>query len=577
MSNGTINIERVYFSISMLIRFVYSCLVDADFLDTERFMKNETRRKMCSSDFEEYQATLMEYVKTKHWLENTDLQSLNGRRANILKNCIDSGQTAKRDIYTLTVPTGGGKTISSLAFAVHQARAQEMKRVIYVIPYTSILEQTVTIFKEIFGEEKVLAHYSGGDYFSPGERSEELNYKELASENWDIPIVVTTDVQFFESMFASKSSKCRKLHNIADSVVIFDEVQLIPRNNLIPCMYAIEELVRIFHCSVVLCSATQPDYFEGTRLFTRAPKEIANNIQEEFQAFRKVIYRYLPNQSLDSLADRLNKTDNALVVLNKKSTVYKLFKKLEGEGVYYLTTNLTPNDRKEILKNIKERLDNNQKCIVIATSLVEAGVDLDFHTVYREIAGLESIIQAAGRGNRENKRKREDSIVYIIDWSAESGLASQDFKQKAGICRRIIAKNSDLESPELIKEYFKVLNKLADNSMLDQHGVFDCFNKSDLKFKKCSKEFRMIDQQSKSVVIPSDPVINQWIKEIDSNEWIGNRQIIRKLMNYSVTVNERDLQNLLQRGVVKQVLGLNDLYVLTEEGLYDSKTGLMVK
>lgn len=230
---------------------IYSCLVDADFLDTEYFMKNGQVERDSGNSMNVLLKRLEKHISG--WLPNNELNTVNGRRTEILKYCLKNGEKG-RGLFRLTVPTGGGKTIDSLAFALRHAVKHHMSRIIYVIPYTSIIEQNAEVFREILGEGNVLEHHSNVNF----ESSEELKPMQLASENWDKPVIVTTNVQFFESLFASKSSKCRKIHNIANSVIIFDEAQMLPNDYLKPCISMMEELLNHYRTSIVLCTATQP-------------------------------------------------------------------------------------------------------------------------------------------------------------------------------------------------------------------------------------------------------------------------------------------------------------------------------
>lgn len=271
------------FSLSVFIRMLYSCLVDADFLDTERFMKNGQTLREAGEDISVLLERLKDYVAD--WLQNEDKETVNGRRTEILRHCFEKG-LSERGIFQLTVPTGGGKTIASLAFALQHAVENHMDRVIYVIPYTSIIEQNAEVFRRILGDQNVLENHYNVDY----ESSEELKPMQLASENWDKPVVVTTNVQFFESLFANKSSRCRKLHNIANSVIIFDEAQMLPTDYLKPCIAMMEELVGNFRSSIVLCTATQPSL---TPFFQRKlpVTELCPRVEEQFRFFERVTFK----------------------------------------------------------------------------------------------------------------------------------------------------------------------------------------------------------------------------------------------------------------------------------------------
>lgn len=417
------------FALGTFIRMLYSCLVDADFLDTESFMKNGDTGRNSGESMETLQNRLEKHIS--EWLKNTDTDTINGRRTEILKNCIKEGKQ-KEGIFRLTVPTGGGKTLASLAFALEHAVKNHKDRIIYVIPYTSIIEQNAQVFREILGEDNVLENHCNVDY----ESSEEFKPMQLASENWDKPVVVTTNVQFFESLFANKSSKCRKLHNIANSVVILDEAQMLPMDYLKPCTAMLQELVDGYRTSIVLCTATQPTldaFFRENALI----KELCPRMEEQFQFFQRVNYQNLGKIRWDDLLEKLKRENNALCIVNTKKAAQMIYKEIDGEGIYHLSTSMYPKHRKRVLKEIRERLKNNEKCIVISTSLVEAGVDLDFVRVYRQIAGLDSMIQAAGRCNREGKRKLSESMVYIFDLEESYPVQSQ--RQQMDVIQRNLA------------------------------------------------------------------------------------------------------------------------------------------
>lgn len=401
------NLSDADFPLSVFLRMIYSCLVDADFLDTEYFMKNGDVNRNSGENVEILLNKLENHIS--EWLKNDNKESLNGRRTEILKHCLNEGQN-KKGFFRLTVPTGGGKTIASLAFALKHAVENDMDRVIYVIPYTSIIEQNAQVFRDILGEQNVLENHCNVDY----DGREDFVPMQLASENWDKPIVVTTNVQFFESLFSNKSSRCRKLHNIANSVIIFDEVQMLPTDYLKPCIYMISELVKRYRSSIVLCTATQPAldslFPEQTQIMELCPR-----MQEQFGYFKRVKYNNIGTITKDKLSSMLKDEECALCIVNTKRMAQDIYKKLCGTGVFHLSTNMYPSHRKNALKKIKSCLQSGEKCVVVSTSLVEAGVDLDFKHVYRQIAGIDSIIQAAGRCNREGKRNQADrAYLYTL-------------------------------------------------------------------------------------------------------------------------------------------------------------------
>lgn len=376
------------FEKSFWARMVFSCLVDADFLDTEAFMKDRPLRLQPEADMQ----ALLDKLKQRlaEFPEPSD--ELGFKRRQVQEDCLRMAQLP-RGLFTLSVPTGGGKTLSSLAFALAHAVRNGLRRVIYVIPYTSIIEQTADVFREALGGDVVLEHHSSVKYDREDEETDPLR---LAAENWDLPVVVTTGVQFFESLFANKPSRCRKLHNIANSVVIFDEAQMFPPDLLFPCVKAIGELVRGYRCTAVICSATQPAL---DALFAPAliPKEICSDHKQLYEALRRVCFAHIGEAGADALAQRLNGMKQALCVVNTREQARTLYEKLTGEGTFHLSTLMTPLDRRRALAVIRKRLDEKLPCRVVSTSLIEAGVDVDFPCVFREEAGVDSVIQAAGR------------------------------------------------------------------------------------------------------------------------------------------------------------------------------------
>lgn len=334
------NIENIDFAISTFIRMLYSCLVDADFLDTESFMKSGISQRNSGEAMSVLLHRLEEHVFK--WMSNIDLASVNGRRTEILKSCLEKG-VQKRGLFRLTVPIGGGKTVASLAFALRHAVQNQMDRIIYVIPYTSIIEQNADIFSHILGKENVLENHSNIDY----ENDEELHPMKLAAENWDKPVVVTTNVQFFESLYSNKPSKCRKLHNIVNSVVIFDEAQMLPNDYLKPCVAMIEELISRYKTSVVLCTATQPAFQEFFCSDIKA-EELCPRVEEQFDFFKRVSFQYLNKISEVELVRQVVGERQALCIVNTKKRAQGIYKKMKGEGVYHLSTSMYPLHRKRI-------------------------------------------------------------------------------------------------------------------------------------------------------------------------------------------------------------------------------------
>lgn len=291
-----------------------------------------------------------------------------------------------------------------MAFALDHAVTHNLSRVIYAIPFTSIIEQNAKIFQDILGRDEVLEHHCN---FKESDDLEDVAYNSrrgLATENWDAPVVVTTNVQFFESLFHNKPSRCRKLHNIARSVIILDEAQAIPTEYMEPCLAALRELVEHYGCTIVLCTATQPALDDKSSLRMALPKieEIVDDSKHLYEALQRTTVSFVGKLTDDELAVRLEEENQVLSIVSTKPQARALFELLQGhDGVFHLSTNMYPQHRRRVLDEIRTRLKQNKTCRVISTSLVEAGVDLDFPVVYRAMAGLDSIAQAAGRCNRE--------------------------------------------------------------------------------------------------------------------------------------------------------------------------------
>lgn len=550
------------FSLSVFMRMIYSCLVDADFLDTEAFMKEGKQGRNSGENIEILFKKLENYISG--WLKNQDIDTVNGRRTEILKNCLEMGKTEK-GLFRLTVPTGGGKTVASLAFALRHVLENKMDRIIYVIPYTSIIEQNAKVFRDILGEENVLENHCNVDY----ESSEELLPMQLASENWDKPIVVTTNVQFFESLFANKSSKCRKLHNIANSVIIFDEAQMLPNDYLKPCIAMIEELVNNYQASAVLCTATQPAltsfFHEGI-----SAKELCPRMEEQFEFFKRTVFENVGVLTENDLIQRLEKEYQALCIVNTKKRAQRIYKQLEGEGVYHLSTSMYPKHRRRILREIRERLQKNKKCILISTSLVEAGVDLDFQSVYRELAGVDSMIQAAGRCNREGLRPEKESKVYIFQFEGKENVLGQ--RQQIDVAKSVIADNRDISDMESITQYFEMLYHIKGDS-LDKKKILDEFRNKRYNFAKVGKEFKLIEQNTKTIFINYETEANETLCLLKERGF--TRSGMRKASQYCITVYENEFNKLYGIGSIQPISeDIEDFYELRDKEKYTEKIGL---
>lgn len=569
--NGHIALPQDYFrpsgrgfATAFYIRMLYSCLVDADYIDTETFMNGDAGR----GNYEPLSALcdkLTAYISK--W--NNPTREIDILRQKILNSCIEKA-SAPRGIFSLTVPTGGGKTVASMAFALNHAVANSMKRIIYVIPYTSIIEQNAKVFRDILGQENVVEHHSQVSH-ELSEDADELEYRSaLATENWDAPVIVTTAVQFFESLYANRSSKCRKLHNIANSVIIFDEAQMIPSNNLRPCVAAIAELVRAYNATAVLCTATQPAIDEMLLEYSKKESvvELCPDVDGMFEKFRRTSFEKEGRLTTDELVSRLESQQQVLCIVNTRKFAQEVYEALPSDGRFHLSTLMCPVHRKQKLDEIRERLKSGKTCRVVSTSLIEAGVDVDFPRVFREMAGLDSILQAAGRCNREGKRSAESSIVTVFE--------SENKVNKLIAVNRDAAEETvrDWTQPNTtstIERYFKAYRDFLRND--DKSGVITASEKGisgcGLPFEWIAKEFKLIDQNTFAVYIPIGES-----KELVSRlrEGERSRELYRKAGMYSVSIYENHFNALINASAAEP-FG-EDAAFLTDCSLYSDEKGL---
>ena len=549
---------------AMYTRMLFSCLVDADYLDTEEALCGKQPRGGYSEISELYRKLQM-YVST--WLDNPR-DDLCRQRNNILSACFKEGNNTQ-GIYKLTVPTGGGKTISSLAFALSHAATHNLHRIIYVIPYTSIIEQTADIFSNILGVENVLEHHSQAQADAGDDECDILRRRQLACENWDSPIVVTTAVQFFESLYSSKPSRCRKLHNIAKSVIVFDEVQTLPVTLLKPCVSAISELASSYGATVLLCTATQPPLDEIFKKFTsELPiREIAPEPNTLFTFFKRV--RFLKEGLLSDIqvSERLLEERQVLCVVNSRKRARDIFEVLPSDGSYHLSTLMTAKDREITLKNIRERLRLGQCCRVVSTSLIEAGVDVDFPCVWRETAGLDSILQAAGRCNREGKNQPESSVVHIFDGE---GKVSDALLSRIVPTKQILDTFDDINTDTAMQAYYHKLFWACGDEGLDKPHILESEEK--LHFREVTDKFHLIDDDTKTVYIP-DGDNEEEIRLLRIGQL--SRGQMRKLGRSAVNIPWYEYQTMVKNGAVED----HDPYgfgILLHTDAYDKKCGLNV-
>lgn len=569
--NGHIALPQDYFrpsgrgfATAFYIRMLYSCLVDADYIDTETFMNGDAGR----GNYEPLSALcdkLTAYISK--W--NNPTREIDILRQKILNSCIEKA-SAPRGIFSLTVPTGGGKTVASMAFALNHAAANSMKRIIYVIPYTSIIEQNAKVFRDILGQENVVEHHSSVSY-ELSENADELEYRSaLATENWDAPVIVTTAVQFFESLYANRSSKCRKLHNIANSVIIFDEAQMIPSNNLRPCVAAIAELVRAYNATAVLCTATQPA-IDGMLLeYSKKESvvELCPDVDGMFEKFRRTSFEKEGRLATDELVSRLESQQQVLCIVNTRKFAQEVYEALPSEGRFHLSTLMCPVHRKQKLDEIRERLKSGKTCRVVSTSLIEAGVDVDFPRVFREMAGLDSILQAAGRCNREGKRSAESSIVTVFESENKVNKLIAVNRDAAEEAVRDWIQPNNIQTIECYFKAYRDLLRNDDKSEIMKaikEGISGC----QLPFKQIAERFRLIDENTFTVYI-SVGEGKELISRLREGE--RSRELYRKAGMYSVSIYENHFNALINAGAAEP-FG-DDAAILTDLSLYSDEKGL---
>ncbi len=551
------------------VRMVYSCLVDADFLDTEAFMDAEKHAQRPSFPSLIELKACFDQQMLKMMADAPDT-FVNRIRANILATSRTAAAQSP-GFFSLTVPTGGGKTLSGTAFALDHAIQYDKSRVIYVIPYTSIIEQTADVLRKHFGSENVIEHHSN---IAP-EREKESPQLTLAAENWGAPVIVTTSVQFFESLYAAKPGRCRKLHNIVNSVVILDEAQLLPPELLHPCIEALKRLVSDYRVTVVLSTATQPALPNLCQL----PREIIPYTASLYEQLKRtnIVFPDEMNVPCDwpSLAAELAKHEQILCVVNTRPDCYSLWKEMPT-GTIHLSALMCGGHRSKIIADIKERLPRGETCRVISTQLVEAGVDLDFPIVYRALAGLDSINQAAGRCNREGKRPEPGKVqVFVAPKPAPLGLL-----RKGEDTTRELASLPGFtpDTPDVFQRYFeKYYSSINDTGEkwwrdnlvknVNTPGV----NGPDgnVQFRTAGKEFRLIKDPSVPIIVcygGNDKIIKKLCFAGPS------REVMRALQRYTVNVKPDLATRLLAEGRVEEIhVGI---LVQADSKLYDPKIGL---
>jgi len=555
------------FTGSLFTRMLFSCLVDADYLDTENFMSNGG---VARGGYDTLNVLLDRLMGSIEPWWKTD-NAINMKRCEILRRCIYTASMSQ-GIFSLTVPTGGGKTIASLAFALHHAIHHQLKHVIYVIPYTSIIEQTAETFRKRLGSENVIEHHSSVrfDISDDDDGHPDSKGQHLATENWDAPIIVTTNVQFFESLYGNRPSCCRKLHNIAGSVVIFDEAQMLPLPYLHPCIKLISSLASHFKVTALMCTATQPAFDALLPDYSNVV-EIVPQTDSLYEFFRRITVKHIGSLSNKELAKEIENNEQVLSIVSTRKQAKEVFM-LIRETAVHLSTMMYPVHRSDTLGEIRKALAHGKPCRVVSTSLIEAGVDLDFPIVYKAESGIDSIVQAAGRCNREGKRPVESSMVYVFESENKPPLIQQ---QAIVLLHEILTEHPDFFSPEAIHAYFRKMYDLK-GSDLDVKEIIQAIEKgrdgSLMPFKQIAEIFKLIETNTKNILIPIEDEAKKVADQIKFG--VMDRSIMRKAGKYMVSVYENEYAELAQSGALMCIN--EDLAVLTDVCRYDRTTGLDV-
>jgi len=566
--------------ISLWIRMLFSCLIDADRLDTEKYMNpDQSKEREGYSTLAELQNRFNIYIadKTQKPQGFYD-ERVYFARQQVLADCRKAAEK-RSGFFSLTVPTGGGKTLSSMAFALKHAEMHGKKRIIYVIPYTSIIEQNAQVFKEVFGDDEIVEHHSNLD------DDETTVRNRLASENWDAPVIVTTSVQFFESLFAAKPSRGRKLHNIVNSVVILDEAQLVPTDYLEPILETMRLLTEHYKVSFVFCTATQP-VFEKQKEFPNFPGLLESSIEEIIQdvsGLYKSLERVKVERPQDlsvsvewkDLAGELAEYEQVLCVVSDRKSCRELHS-LMPEGTYHLSALMCAQHRSDVIKEIKAKLEKGESVRVISTQLVEAGVDMDFPVVYRALAGLDSITQAAGRCNREGKLNVKGELGKVVLFKAPRKAPAGILRKASDITERMISKGiENLIDRSVFPSYFSELYWKVNS--LDTKDIMKLLktDSSDLgiQFRTAAESFKIVnDANQRSIMVPYGE--GKKLIELLKNDKIQAGRILRKLQRYTINIYKDQFSWLQEHSSLEEIIpGIFALRYIIE---YSNEVGLLV-
>ncbi len=559
--------EKFVFS----VRYLFSLLTDADFLETEAFCLGRRAESKC--DFAAAEEKLVK--KLAEFKADTQVKKARSDLQSSALAAVD----ASSEIFSLDMPTGSGKTLTGLRLALRLLRERGLKRIIYIIPYTSILDQTYEVFKEFFADDEILVCHSNFDFdeYANGVNKSETDYGERSAvdkmkksaENFDAPIVLTTNVRFFESIYSNRSSRLRKLHNLTESVLVFDEIHTLPIKYFQPCFSAIEQLTENYKSTAIFMTATMPDFADLCERYVRRRMGITLLIKDKrgFSAFHNCGFEYLGECDDERIAILAAQNKSALIIVNSRKKAVELYNAAVGNKVH-LSTSMTPNDRAAAFKKIRAALDNGEQITVVSTSLIEAGVDLDFDTVYRELAGLDNILQSAGRCNREGKKSNCTTYIFECD-----GAGSSELEAKMSITRRLIDKYGagGLRADECIKEYYDEIYKFSishggvKNYMTDAKD-FIGDKPYKYNFATYADKFKLIEDASYGVIIPDADIK----EELEKLSRVGHADR-RKLRKFTASATYSTAKDLMECGALER---LGEYLILRMPEYYSEDVGL---
>lgn len=560
---------------AFIIRYIYSCLVDADSIDTAQFYGVDCQNPLFAN-FEKCSEKVNSHLQALSKNSQTPLQLARQR----LQNQAYEKCNADGNIFLLNMPTGSGKTLCSIKWALERAIARNKKRIIYIIPYNSIIEQTAAQLNSIFGDSAaILRHQSSFDYNEDaGFSDEEITIYTLSKENWNAQLIITTAVQFFESIYSNKRSKLRKLHNMGDSLLVFDEAHLMPVDFLQPCIQSICYITKYLDSDALFLTATMPDYKALINKYAPISVDTIELIYDksDFSIFDKCEYINLYSLSEEELINHTFLQPSALIIVNSKKKARALYTLCRSKNKYHLSTYMTANDRKRVIDEIRlelkrlqndfpnmENIPEDRRLCVFSTSLIEAGVDLDFFAVYRELTGVDSILQAGGRCNREGKRAVGN--VYIFELSESKSKKYHD--ERAPVTKGLLNEYDSISSPECIKEYFSRVYLFREQDITKNTMHNKTKDIKAIPFKEYSESFEIISSNTVSLIVPTDDICKAIIEESKLKGYIP----YRKLQSYICSIYPYELDELKKLNAVED-LGGGTYYLKTM--LYYDETGI---